>query len=87
MNRYTPIDRLLRDRVTDEQMREYEAWQHEQDRVAIAAEVDRLNKKHGGMHTCDFGHCDGRGLAREVGELCAYCDDIEAQIWQAGEPD
>ena len=87
MNRYTPIERLLRDRVTDEQMREYEAWQQEQDRAEIVAEVKRLNAEHGGHHTCDGDHCLGEGLTRWIGEDCAYCDDIEAAIWQAGEPD
>lgn len=51
------------------------------------AEIERMNKKYGGIHTCGGDHCEGHGLTRDLQDVCAYCDDIEAQIWAAGEPD
>lgn len=63
---------------------EYERLQSQAAHADYVAAVKRRNE---GRHKCHGDHCGGWGRTLEAGEDCAFCQEVEYGIWQAGEPD
>lgn len=56
--------------------------------VAYCELEERIEALNEGSEPCrSCQHCDGRGLVEKAGDECAFCQEIDYGVWEAGEPE